>query len=60
MAVLLEEVVLDLPHVVEAEGVGQRDLVEGVVEEAVLGVFVPRATDLVLVEDAELHRDWSM
>jgi hypothetical protein len=31
--VLLEEVVLDLPHVVEAELVGQLDLVERVLDQ---------------------------
>ena len=33
VAVLLQEVVLDLPHVVEAEPVGQLDLLEGVLEQ---------------------------
>jgi hypothetical protein len=55
VAVLLHEVVLDLPGVVVAEPVGQLDLVEGVVEEPVLGVDVPRPWQLVLVEDPEPH-----
>ena len=54
--VLLEEVVLDLPRVVDAEAVGQLDLVERLLEEPVLVAVVPGARDLVLVEDAELHR----
>ena len=41
--VLLEEVVLDLPGVVEAEPVGELDLVERVLEEPVLAVRVPVA-----------------
>ena len=55
-AVLLEEVVLDLPHVVEAEAVGELDLVERVLQQLVLVVGPPRSGQLVLVEDAELHR----
>src|SRR4029077_7495873 len=54
--VLLEEVVLDLPRVVDAERVGVRDLVERVLDQAVFGVVGPRPRELVLVEDAELHR----
>ncbi len=55
MAVLLQEVVLDLPHHVESEAVGQLDLLQGVLQEAVLGVVLPGARQLVLVEDPELH-----
>ena len=43
VAVLLEEVVLDLPHVVDAEPVGELDLVERVLEQLVLVVGGPRA-----------------
>jgi hypothetical protein len=53
--VLLEEVVLHLPREVDAEAVGQLDLVERILEELVLVPLVPGARDLVLVEDAELH-----
>ena len=53
VAVLLEEVVLDLPHVVEADAVGQLHLVERVLEQLVLVVGVPGPRQLVLVEDAE-------
>ena len=42
VAVLLEEVVFDLPHVLEAQPVGQLDLFEGVLEEFVLRPVVPR------------------
>ena len=55
VAVLLEEVVLDLPHVLDAERVGQLDLVERVLDQLVFGAVVPGPADLVLVEDAELH-----
>ena len=43
VAVLLEEVVLDLPGVVVAEPVGQLDLVERVLEQLVLVVSLPTA-----------------
>ena len=55
VAVLLEEVVLDLPHVVETQAVRQLHLVEGVFEQAVFVAFAPWPGDLVLVEQAELH-----
>ena len=55
VAVLLEEVVLDLPHVLDAERVGELDLIEGVLDELTLRAVVPRPPDLVLVEDPELH-----
>ncbi len=53
--VLLEEVVLDLPGVVDAELVGELDLVERFLEEALLRALGPRPRKLVLVEDPELH-----
>ena len=55
MRVLLEEVVLDLPHRVEADAVGELDLLEGVLDQPLLAVVAPRAGDLVLVEDPEAH-----
>ena len=55
VAVLLEEVVLDLPHVVDAEAVGQLDLIQRVLEQLVLTAVAPRPRQLVLVEDSELH-----
>src|SRR4029453_5587491 len=53
--VLLEKVVLDLPGVVDAEPVGELDLVERLLEQPALAVASPGPRDLVLVEDAELH-----
>ena len=53
--VLLEEVVLDLPHVVDAEGVGELDLLQRVLDQLLLAALLPRAGVLVLVEDPELH-----
>src|SRR6266403_704841 len=53
--VLLQEVVLDLPGVVDPEPVGQLHLRERLVDEAHLAVLLPGSGELVLVEDAELH-----
>src|SRR5207244_2599553 len=53
---LREEVVLDRPHGVEAEPVGERDLLERLVVAAVLAARVVRLRDLELVEQVELHR----
>ena len=54
--VLLEEVVLDLPDVVEAEPVGQLDLRQRVLQQRVLGaLLLPGPGVLVLVEDPEAH-----
>jgi hypothetical protein len=57
VAVLLEEVVLDLPTCLDAELVGQLALLQRVLEQRVLGVFIPRAGQLMLVEQPELHCD---
>jgi hypothetical protein len=40
--VFLEEVVLDLPRVVDAEAIGELDLIERVLEQPELGALVPR------------------
>jgi hypothetical protein len=40
---------------VDAEPIGQLDLVEGVLEQLELTALVPRPRELVLVEDAESH-----
>jgi hypothetical protein len=53
--VLLEEVVLDLPHRIDPHAVGELDLLQGLLDEALLAVVAPRAGDLVLVEDPEAH-----
>ena len=51
----LLQVVLDLPAVVDAEPVGQLDLLQRVLEQPVLVVRPPRPRELVLVEDPESH-----
>ena len=55
MRVLLEEVVLDLPDVVEAQPVRELDLLKGVVQQLCLAVPGPRPGELMLVEDPEAH-----
>src|SRR5204862_2186052 len=55
VAVLLEEVVLHLPDVVDAQPVRERALLERLLEEPVFGIGVPGTRELVLVEHAELH-----
>ena len=57
MGVLVEEMVLDLPGVVEAEPVRENHLVERLLEEAVLVALPPRLGQLQLVEDPEAHAD---
>ena len=54
--VLLEEVVLHLPGIVVAEPVGQLDLRQRVLEQAILALPAPRPRKLMLVEDPESHR----
>ena len=53
--VLLEEVVLDGPHGVEAELVGEPHLLEGVLVHDALDSGCERAGDGQLEEEAELH-----
>ena len=55
VAVLLEEVVFDLPHVVDAELVRELALFERIADQPSFGVLVPWPRQLVLVEDPELH-----
>ena len=55
VGVLLEEVVLDGPRLVEAQLVGKLHLGEGVVVDLVFGEGMPGLGDGKLVEDAELH-----
>ena len=54
--VLLQEVVLDLPDVVEPEPVGQLHLLESVGQQPALIELARDAGELVLVEEAEPHR----
>ena len=63
--VLFEEVVLDLEDVIEAELVGELDLFERLLIDAVLGVWIPgrlivRLRELQFVEETELHAGASL
>jgi hypothetical protein len=58
--VLLEEVVLDLPDVVEAQLVGQLDLVERVLQQPLGRALLPWARLLMLVEEPEPHRSGTL
>jgi hypothetical protein len=55
MGILLEEVVLDFPSMIEPELIGQHDLVEGFLEESEFVVLAPGLGQLMFVEDAEFH-----
>src|SRR5262245_39533853 len=55
MGVFLEEMVLDLPGEVDAEPVGELDLVERLLKEPEFVAVMPRPRELVLVKDAEFH-----
>src|SRR5215475_14518421 len=55
MRVFLEEVVLHLPGIVNAQAVRQLDLIQRLLEEAELGAGLPGTRQLVLIEDAEFH-----
>src|ERR1019366_2079060 len=53
--ILLEKMVLDFPGVVDAELVGECDLIERLLKQPVLVAIVPRPRKLVLVKNAEFH-----
>ena len=53
--ILLKEMVLDLPNIVDAEPVGELDLVEGLLVKPQFGVLGPRLGQLMLVEKSEFH-----
>src|SRR5579875_396361 len=55
MRVLFEEVMLHFPHVIDAELVGQLDLIEGVLEQLQLRAGRPRPGQLMFIEGAEFH-----
>src|SRR5260370_5440192 len=53
--IFLEKMVLDFPGVVDAEFICEFDLIERLLEQAVLGLVIPRPRQLMLVENAEFH-----
>jgi hypothetical protein len=55
MGILLQEMVLDLPRVVDAYPVGEFDLFERLAINSVLGIRIPGPRYLVFIKDTELH-----
>jgi hypothetical protein len=55
MRILLQKMVLDFPGVVDAEPIGEFDLVERLLKQPVLGAIIPRPRKLMLVENAKFH-----
>src|SRR6202011_587254 len=53
--IFLEKMVLDFPGVVDAEFIGEFDLIERLLKQPVLVAVVPRPRKLMLVENAEFH-----
>ena len=54
--VFLKEVMLHLPNVIDAQPIGQFDLIERVLEQPQFKTVRPRTGELMFVEDAEFHR----
>ena len=54
--ILFEEMVLDLPDIVDAEPVGELDLIERLLIEPQLRILGPGLRQLMLVEKSEFHR----
>jgi hypothetical protein len=55
MGILLQEMVLDLPRVVDAYPVGEFDLFERLAINSVLGIRVPGPWYLVFIKDTEFY-----
>src|SRR5580704_981625 len=55
MSILFEKVMLDFPHVVDAELVGELDLVECVPKQLQLRSLCPRTRQLMLIKSSQLH-----
>src|SRR5271166_4307633 len=55
MRILLEEVVFDLPGEIDADAVGELNLIERLAEQFQFVAVVPGTRQLVLVEDSEAH-----
>src|SRR5579862_1240086 len=54
--VLFQKVMLDFPNVGEAELVRQLDLIERVLNQLQLAFFLPRARELMFIEESKSHR----
>ena len=56
MRVLFQKVMLHFPHVGEAELVRQLDLVERILDQLQLALFLPRPWKLMLIEKSKSHK----
>ena len=59
MRILFEEMMLDAPDRVEAEFVGQLDLLETIVEHPLFGFAIPWTRHRNFIENSEFHLDTS-
>jgi hypothetical protein len=57
MRILFEEVMLDFPHMIDAELVGEFYLIECILEKLELGTFFPGAGQLMFVECSQFHAE---
>ena len=55
MRVFFEKVMLDFPHVVDAELVGELDLIERILKQLQLRALLPRTRQLMLIKSSQLH-----
>jgi hypothetical protein len=55
VGILFEKVMLDFPRVVDAQPIGEGNLVKRITEHAMFVAVLPRPRELVFVEDAESH-----
>ena len=55
VGIFLEEMMFDDPGVIEGQGVGQFDLAQGLVQQNMFTVGLPRTRQLVFVKDTEFH-----
>ena len=55
VGVLIEEVMLDGPGVVDTEIIGQLDLLDGLLDQLVLGSLAPRLRQLQLIKNTKSH-----
>jgi hypothetical protein len=56
MRIFFEEVMLDSPHRIEAERIGQRDLFEAIVVDGFFGFAPPWSRYRDFIEEAKFHR----
>jgi hypothetical protein len=55
MGILLQEMVFDLPRIVDAKAVGELHLFERFAIDSMLSISVPGSRNLVFIKDAEFH-----